>query len=157
MALELVLTSIIVLQLAMLAGVIALFRRTAGGTMTLSEEEAEAEAYLTHTVERLLQDLQQSADRATAGLAAQQAALEAIVSDATPAHASSALRESASREPSLPPAAGAPIAPTRATAAFWVDDARHLSREGMTTNQIARRIGRGEAEVRLALAAGGSQ
>ena len=62
MALALILAGVIVVQLAMLAGLIVLARRTAGtGSFGLSEEEAEAEAYLTNTVERLLQDLQQSA------------------------------------------------------------------------------------------------
>ena len=66
MTLALILTGVIVVQLATLVGLIVVARRTAGpGAFGLSEEEAEAEAYLTNTVERLLQDLQQSADRAT--------------------------------------------------------------------------------------------
>ena len=153
MALALILAGVIVVQLAMLAGLIVLARRTAGtGSFGLSEEEAEAEAYLTNTVERLLQDLQQSADRATAGLAAQRAALEALLSQAEPLQ-----RSWAAAEPTEPAGGGAPDpvgVPEARPVSGWVGEVVQLAGEGLAPIEIARRVGRGEVEVRLALTRG---
>lgn len=149
MALELLLTGMIVLQLLMLAGLLVLFRRTTAGGLSLSEEEAEAEAYLTHTVERLLQDLQQSADRATAGLSAQRAALEVLVADATSIRPQAATRDW-EQDPPVARAWGG------ANSNVWAQDARALAEEGLSAQEIARQMGRGEAEIRLALTAGAS-
>ena len=178
-----ILAGLIATQLLLLAGIIVLFRRTAGsGFLALSDDEAEAEAYLTNTVERLLQDLEQSADRATAGLAAQRAALEALLAQA-PAAADLMAQESGGTAPAAPvsPDGSAGSTPavslsealasrslsdsaseemparnvaTPAPASGWVGQALDLARGGLTSIEIARQVGRGEAEVRLALAAG---
>ncbi len=142
------------------AGLIYLYwrmrRRPASGYG--SEEEAQAEAFLANTVERLLHDLQESAQRATAGLSQQTEALEALMSEAETRVVRPPERgaEAGGAEAPLRRTGGAE-APLRRTGggallrAAWTLDALDLARQGLPPLQIARRVGRGETEVQLVL------
>lgn len=146
---------LLVLQLATAAGLILLagrLRRRGRGN-PLSEEEAQAEAFLAATVERFLRDLQESASRATVTLQTQAEALQALLAQAD------------ERLAATPPPAAAVPAPERRPAkrvraaagasgqhSGWPQRARELSESGLPPLQIAKRIGRGEEEVRLVLA-----
>lgn len=108
----------------------------------LSEEEAAAEAVLTTSVELLLRELQESAQRTAQRLTEQTTTLEALLTEAEAR--ASALPATEDRAPWVRP---------RAQSA-WADRAQELAQRGLSLPAIARAIGRGEGEVRLALATG---
>ncbi len=140
---------LLTLQIATGAALVALYWRTRphSPSRQLSEDEADAEAFLATTVERLLRELQDSADRATTGLSEQRRALEALLSQAD------------ARMARLPQGSGAGELPAAGPRAEWTQHVVELAASGLPPLQIAKQVGRGETEVRLALAgsAGGGR
>ncbi len=137
------------LEILLALGLLALAWRGRRATVhgILSEEEAQAEAFLAATVEQLLRDLQESANRTTLRLSTQTEALEALLREADSRVAperSSARRTRKRARKDEPPAAATPAA--------WTQQARTLSESGLGPLQIAKEMGRGTEEVRLALA-----
>lgn len=115
----------------------------------ISEEEAEAEAFLANTVERLLGDLRESAERATTGLNEQMRALETLLAKADDRLARLPLTDLTGdlarlnvSEPAEGPAT---------IGATWTAEVIDLASGGLAPLQIAKQIGRGETEVRLVL------
>lgn len=115
----------------------------------ISEEEAEAEAFLANTVERLLGDLRESAERATTGLNEQMRALEALLAKADDRLARLPLTDLTGDLAHLSVSEPADGAPT--VGATWTAEVIDLASGGLAPLQIARQIGRGETEVRLVL------
>lgn len=142
---------LLVSQVIIGAGLLALWWRARAAPAAergyLSEEEAQAEAFLATTVERLLHDLEDSADRATERLNDQMESLQTLLGQAD------------ERLAKLPGAftagpvaiEGAAIARAGPSRAAWTDQVLTLAREGLAPLQIAREVGRGETEVRLVL------
>ena len=143
---------LLILQLITLSSLVILYRRTRSTeTSEMAEEEAQAEAFLAGTIERLLQELQTSADRASAGLTTQIGALETLLAEADEKLA----RLPATRR-SKRASSGATLAATSTTPshrADWAQDAITLANGGLSPREIARKLERGEREIRLAIAA----
>lgn len=131
-----------ILTLAGLAYCFALIRRgTARGS------EAELERLVTVGVEDLLQELQESADKAIRDLARQKATLQKL------------LREADKRIQLIPDEEEQPVARARrkgklppARPQGWQEEAVQLAREGMSPHAIARQLRAGVEEVRIVLA-----
>ncbi len=135
---------ILALQMATLGGLAWRWwraRRALVSAAEPSDDEMEAQAFLATTVERFLHELQDSADRATRQLREQTGALEALLSQAD---------DRLARLPDARPVAAGAAAP-RGAAPGWPEQAHALATEGLAVRQIARRLGRGETEIRLVL------
>ena len=134
------------LQAVTAAGLLALYWRSRRPAEVSegSEEEAEAEAFLANTVERLLQDLRESAERATSGLSEQMQALEALLAKADDRLARLPVTDF-TRDGSEPTTV------TSTIGAAWTEEVIELASGGLAPLQIAKQIGRGETEVRLVL------
>lgn len=165
------------LTMLALAGVVFwAYRRPA--TPSLTEEEEQAELYLTTTVERLLSDLEQSAQRASTDLAEQMQMLEALLQEAdrtaeatkqtAPELTVVSSRPVSSRPVSSKPVSSKPVSPSLVSSRpesglaevpriqdleppAWTDQVVALATSGLTPRTIARRLERGETEVRLVL------
>ncbi len=139
------------LQAVTAAGLLTVYwrsrRRDEAGP--ISEEEAEAEAFLANTVERLLGDLRESAERATTGLNEQMRALEALLAKADDRLARLPLTDLTGGPARL--SVGEPAEGPATVGATWTTEVIDLASGGLAPLQIAKQIGRGETEVRLVL------
>lgn len=127
--------------------VLARRRAAAGAAGATTEEAAEAEAFLTHTIEQLLQDLQASADQATTQLLEQTGQLERLLSAAD-----ARLAQWPAVEARLAVGAAGPVPPASAAVTVWTARVAPLADEGLAPREIARRLARSETEIRLVLA-----
>jgi len=140
---------LLILNLLTAAGLGALYlreRQGVQGAAEISAEEAAAEGLLMQSVERLIDDLERSAARATDRLLEQTQTLESLLAE-------SEARLTRSRSERRGSPAARKSTPARAAAGLWTDRAAALAAAGQDARAIARDLGRGEAEVRLALAA----